>query len=83
MNHVIKSFIVIFGYLIYLSSKKKKRFILSYHSTIIIDAKLILHNHDSMHIWRMIDVKIITCQMGFSFSYCDMTLCHMVLQNAT
>ena len=28
-------------------------------------------------------VKILKCQMGFCFSYCDMILCYMVLQNAT
>ena len=27
-------------------------------------------------VWRIIDGKILKCQMGFSFSYCDMTLCH-------
>ena len=32
---------------------------------------------------RIIDVKILKCQMGFSFSYCDMTLCHIVLHNET
>ena len=48
MDHVIKYIIVIiFMYLIYLSSKIKIRFILSYHSTIIFDVTLILHNHES------------------------------------
>ena len=48
MDHVIKYIIVIiFMYLIYLSSKIKMRFILSYHSTIIFDVTLILHNHES------------------------------------
>ena len=45
MDHVIKHIIVIiFMYLIYLSSKINIRFILSYHSTIIFDVTLILHN---------------------------------------
>ena len=48
MDHVIRYIIVIiFMYHVYLSSKIKIRFILSYHSTIIFDVTLILHNHES------------------------------------
>ena len=27
-------------------------------------------------VWRIMDVKILKCQTGFIFKYCDMTLCH-------
>ena len=47
MGDVIQSFVVIFMYHIYLSSKIKIQFILSYNSTIIFDVTLILHNHNS------------------------------------